>query len=60
LNPLALGFYPIFTIQGTHIGSVAIAGFGGVCYFAAFYYISAGLKVTCYYPATATSLNRYL
>jgi len=27
-----------------NIGSVAIAGFDGVCYFAAFYYISAGLE----------------
>ena len=30
-----------------NIGYVAIAGFGGLCYFAAFYYISASLKVTC-------------
>jgi len=27
--------------------SKIIAGFGGVCYFAAFYYISACLKVAC-------------
>ena len=32
---------------------------GGAFYFDAFYYISAGLKVSGNYPATATSFKRY-